>query len=301
MTRRARLSWFGRCLACTLMIGASRGAPSENVELLGVAELFAPGVASTNHSEVRLTVSPDGRTAMWFSRDRPGGPGGYDIWVSRRSAAGWSPARPASFNSAGRDFDPAFSADGRTLFFCSDRQGGSGGDDLYRVAVTREGFGAPINLGPKVNSPADEFAPMLSPNGRKLLFSSDRPGGSGGHDLFTAALEGGGYARPERLAGKINGLAHEFDATFLSDNHTIIFARTMDFATDPVHLFQASSIHGVYDAGEPLGSNVNNDRNSYGAMLDWSSPDRISFSGSRRRDGAMDLYRIRFRLRTLSR
>ena len=142
---------------------------------------------------------------------------------------------------------------------------------------------------------------MLSSNGSKLLFSSDRSGGSGGHDLFIAGLESRGYSRPERLAGKINGPAHEFDATFLPDNHTIIFARTKDFSTDPVHLFQASSIRGVYDVGEPLGSNVNNDRNSYGAMLDWSAPDRITFSGARRGNGAMDLYRIRFRLRTPSR
>src|SRR3546814_12628842 len=86
-----------------------------------LAELFAPGIASTHHSEIRLTISPDGKTALWFSRDRPGGGGGYDIWTARRAETGWGAATPVSFNTPGRDFDPAFSAEGRFIYFCSAR------------------------------------------------------------------------------------------------------------------------------------------------------------------------------------
>ncbi|MGH6634408.1 MAG: hypothetical protein ACREB0_13685, partial [Sphingopyxis sp.] len=64
--------------AFALALSLLAAAPA--VEIVGEAELFAPGIASTDHSEVRLTISPDGRTALWFSRNRPGGPGGYDIW-----------------------------------------------------------------------------------------------------------------------------------------------------------------------------------------------------------------------------
>jgi len=87
----------------------------------GDAEEFAPGIASTGYSDVRLTISPDGNTALWFSRNRPGGPGGYDIWMSRRIGATWQPAEAVSFNSPTRDFDPAFSRDGRYVYFASDR------------------------------------------------------------------------------------------------------------------------------------------------------------------------------------
>ena len=129
------------------VIGAACAARSpRQIEVIGTAELFAPGVVSTERSEVRLTISPDGRTALWFSRDRPGGPGGYDIWISRHTAAGWGQPAPVPFNSPQRDFDPAFSADGRYVYFCSDRPGGMGGDDLYRVAVTTQGFGEPEHL-----------------------------------------------------------------------------------------------------------------------------------------------------------
>lgn len=281
-------------LAACLLAEAS--APGQHVEIAGDAELFAPGVASTAQSEIRLTLSPDGRTALWFSRDRPGGAGGYDIWMSRRSAAGWRPATPVAFNSAGRDFDPAFSADGRFVYFCSDRPGGSGGDDVWRVAVRGQGFGAPVNLGPAINSAGKEFAPMLSPDGRTLLFSSDRPGGAGGHDLFTARRSRASFAAARRVPGALNTAANEFDATFLRDGKTIVFARAMDFSRDRVDLFFAARGARGYDAGTLLPPAVNNDRDTYGAMLDWSDRGRLTFSGQREGEGGMNLYRVRYRI-----
>src|SRR3546814_4598720 len=80
------------------LIAVSAGAEPA-AEITGEAELFAPGIASTDYSEIRLTISPDGKTALWFSRDRPGGAGGYDIWMARRVTSGWSSPTPVSFNS----------------------------------------------------------------------------------------------------------------------------------------------------------------------------------------------------------
>lgn len=280
-----------------MFLAGAQAAPAPAIEIVGEAELFAPGIASTGNAEIRLTISPDGETALWFSRDRPGGAGSYDIWMSRRAGSGWSPPRSVPFNSPGRDFDPAFSRDGRFVYFCSDRPGGIGKDDLYRVAVTPVGFGTPENLGPAVNSAHDEYAPMLSPDGKRLLFSSDRPGGAGRHDLYTARTKRAGFKAAAPLAGAINAAGDEFDASFLSDSRTIVFARAPSMQDDRIDLFAAALRDGRYDAGVILPSSVNDPvGDSYGPMLDWSAPGRLTFSSRRGGAGSMDMYRIAYRL-----
>ncbi len=287
-------------LAVMLLVSASPPAsPSRVLQIVGPGQRFAPGVASTQYDEIRLTLSPDGKTALWFSRNPPGGPGGYDIWVSRHDGQRWRPATPVSFNTPGREFDPAFSANGRVVYFCSDRAGGQGGDDLYRVSMGSEGrFGEPVNLGPAVNSAADEFAPMLSPDAGTLLFSSNRAGGAGGHDLYVAAMVRG-VAQPARpLPGALNTAAQEFDATFLGDGRTVVFARALDFGNAPVRQFIAYARGGRYDAGHALPAPLNEaSGDSYGAMLDGSQPGTLTYS-ARRSDGTgLDLYRIRYQMK----
>lgn len=253
-------------------------------------ELFAPGIVSTPFSEVRLTLSRDGRTALWFARDRPGGPGGYDIWMSKRSGASWGAATPVSFNSPQRDFDPAFSADGRFVYFSSDRPGGQGRDDIYRVSLTATGFGEPESLGPAVNSAGNEWAPMLSRDGA-LLFSSDGRGGAGRMDLFVSrGQRGGRFAPATPVPGALNSSADEFDATFLDDDRTILFSRASNLEKDTVWLYIAVRDDDAYDTGTKLPESFNvPDKSSYAPMLDWSQPGRFTFTR------AGELYLARYR------
>jgi len=81
---------------------------------------------------------------------------------------------------------PALSEDEKTLFFISDMSGSLGQTDIFKVQINESGFGNPINLGPKINSTSKEFSPFI--DGDVIYFSSDRPGGMGGLDVYATRL-----------------------------------------------------------------------------------------------------------------
>jgi ankyrin repeat protein/beta-lactamase regulating signal transducer with metallopeptidase domain/Tol biopolymer transport system component len=134
---------------------------------------------------------------LYFNSNRPGGQGQADLWVATRKTKGdpWGECvnLGPTVNSSAGDKAPCISADGLSLYFSSDRPGGYGGHDLW--VTTRKTktapWGEPVNLGPTVNSAADEHAPSISTDGLELYFSghtylpeSARPGGSGESDLW---------------------------------------------------------------------------------------------------------------------
>ncbi|MFL5500855.1 MAG: hypothetical protein ACJ79Q_06430 [Gemmatimonadaceae bacterium] len=84
--------------------------------------------------------------------------------------------------------------DGREMFFSSNRAGGSGGFDIYTSTrrSVHEPWSAPVNLGASINTANGDMQPSLTANGRTLIFTSDRAGGSGGFDLWMSTRSPGG-------------------------------------------------------------------------------------------------------------
>ena len=163
---------------------ASRGA---NVDLATVAPL-PTGINSTNINDGCITFSPDGKT-MVFAKGNTGKKKGavdVDLYISRYRNNVWS--EPVMININDPDWwdsAPAFSPDGRTLYFASNRKkGGYGGTDIYSAQMdTRGRFTRVRNLGPEINTPGDENFPYMAEDG-KLYFASDGHPGYGGLDLF---------------------------------------------------------------------------------------------------------------------
>ncbi len=118
-------------------------------------------------------LSRDGQE-LYFTRGRAGGEA--DLYVAYRTDDGWAePAPLAALNSGADEIGPALGDGGSTLYFFSNRDGGEGGYDLYVSRHEGDHWTAPVNLGPRVNTPFNEYDPSVTPDGSTLLFSSNRP------------------------------------------------------------------------------------------------------------------------------
>ena len=124
-------------------------------------------------SHIRPQITEDG-TALYFTLRTIDDDS--DIYMTQRVDGQWQAAKPVNvLNSAANEIGPVIHAGGKQLFFYSDREGGYGGTDLYVAYRELDGsWSRPENLGPRINSPAHEYDPAISPDGKSLFFSSNR-------------------------------------------------------------------------------------------------------------------------------
>ena len=129
-----------------------------------------------------------GAPLLFFGSTRPGGLGGYDIYVSAQLPDGsWgTPASVAELNSPAPDQRPSIRSDGLELFFFSSRPGGFGQEDVWVSTrdSTSDPWTTPVNLGAGVNSPQNERQEYIASDRQTLFFASNRPAGFGDLDLY---------------------------------------------------------------------------------------------------------------------
>ena len=146
---------------------------------------------------------------------------------SQKTKQAWSKPKGLGkrINSKYRETSGCLSADGKTLYFTSDRPGGFGGLDIYMAKKGRKGrWSKPINLGPKVNTPYDEEAPFLHRDGTTLYFSSVGHNSIGGFDIFKVAIIGRNkYSEAENLGFPINSQANDMYFVSNDKNHRIAY------------------------------------------------------------------------------
>jgi len=140
-------------------------------------------VVNSSAWDAEPAISADG-LSLYFASDRPDGLGQMDIYVTTRPTKEdpWSEpvGLEAPINGSAWDDTPFITADGLELYFTSDRAGGHGLSDVYVATrlTTEDPWGAPVNLGPGVNTEGYEGCPYLSSDGLTLFhYGFNRPGG----------------------------------------------------------------------------------------------------------------------------
>lgn len=150
-----------------------------------------------------IGTSHDGQVMLTYKNDEGDG----NLYISRLRDNRWS--KPVKMkkcaNRGGWELYESLSADGKHLYFASDQPGGYGGMDLYRCKMQPDGtWSKAENLGPGINTDADEIAPFIHTDGTTLFFSSNRNRPGSFDILSSTAAVGSGWTKPQNVGFPIN-------------------------------------------------------------------------------------------------
>ncbi len=141
-----------------------------------------------------------------------------DIFVSQKGRRSFMPAKELAsekVNQKSAEPGACLTNDGQTLFFCSDREGGFGGYDIYSIKRLPTGeWSEPRNLGASINTSKDDMYPSIRGNGNVLYFASDGYPGLGGLDLFKSVYTNGKWTSPKNLGYPINTSSDDYNIAF---------------------------------------------------------------------------------------
>lgn len=115
--------------------------------------------------------------------------------------------------------------DGKTIYFASNKSGGQGGLDIFKTTLQANGtWSSPVNLGPEVNTRANEDAPFIHPDQKTLFFTSDGHNSMGGRDIFMTRLTNERWTTPENMGYPVNTTANDNYFTLIADGTRAYFS-----------------------------------------------------------------------------
>ena len=225
-----------------------------------------------------------------------------DMYVSHWNGSKWSYSEPlpAPMNGYGNEGSQSFSADGRYMFFvqCTNRENIGSCDIWYSIRRGNK-WSNPINLGEPANSRYWESNPVMSPTGDMIYFTSNRPEGLGGKDIWCVQvyIDDYGYLKtynPQPLGKPINTDKDEFAPFIHADNHTLYFSSDGHKGLGGQDIFR--SVHnddGSWSTPENLGYPINTHGDESGFVINglgnkaYFSSDQLENRGMK-----LDIYEI---------
>jgi outer membrane protein OmpA-like peptidoglycan-associated protein len=191
------------------------------------AQYLSNIINTSAYNEGAQSISQDGKYLFFTGCNRPDGLGRCDIYIAQKKGEDW--AKPfslsAPINTSGWEAQPSISADGRTLYFVSNRKGGYGGYDIWKSNLTDKGWSTPENMGPGINTAYDEQSPFIHPDDSTFYFCSNGWPGMGNKDLFVSRLgKDGKWQKPENLGYPINSSGDENGLTLTANGSYAFFS-----------------------------------------------------------------------------
>lgn len=200
---------------------------TKNYEEWGLA-IPLSNTVNTKGNEGAQCITPDGQYLFFAACNRPDGYGKCDIYSSKLTGNTWSVPENlgAPINTNYWESQPSISADGKTLYFVSDRKGGFGKNDIWKTTyLSNNKWSNPVNLGPNINTAEDEISPFIHPDNKTLYFSSDGWPGFGEKDIFfSRKTDSNNWSTPTNLGFPINTPQEESSLFVSNDGKKAYFA-----------------------------------------------------------------------------
>jgi hypothetical protein len=186
------------------------------------------------------------------------------IDLTAQASAGGVEIHSLSINTRDFEYAPTITADGRTLYYCSDRPDGVGGHDIWVATRAGDGawdFSAATNIGEPVNTPLNEGVASIAADGRTIFFTGcQRDDGLGDCDIYIAELVGGSFTNIRNLR-TINSPYWDTQPTVSADGRTLCFVSNRPGAlggTADIDLYVSTKLpNGEWSAPRNLGEPVN--------------------------------------------
>lgn len=175
---------------------------------------------NTRLNEGTCAISADGRNLIFTSCIGREGFGSCDLFESKKIGDDWTEPKNLgpNVNTGAWESQPTLSADGRTLYFVSDRRAGLGRRDIWMS--TQDEFGKwtkAVNAGKPINSAFDEISPFIHVNNKTLYFASNGLPGFGGYDLYSVEKDSTGWSAPKNIGAPINNHDDQFSLFITAD------------------------------------------------------------------------------------
>jgi hypothetical protein len=178
--------------------------------------------------DATVGLDPDGSSMIIYRTQKDLVSG--DLFECRLQGGAWQQPVLMTDKINGKSHEPSASIapGGQEIYFTSDRPGGYGGRDLYRIRRLPNGeWSLPLNLGPMVNTPFDEDAPFIHSDGITLFFSSNGHATMGGYDIFKTTLidaDMNGWSLPENMGYPLNTVNDDIYFSLSADGFTGYFS-----------------------------------------------------------------------------
>lgn len=227
--------------------------------------IFGEYVISTGDYESHEAFSPSGDT-LFFVKSAPD----FSTWtlcVSYFKNNKWSNPAVLPFSGKYNDADPFLTADGKTLYFISNRPIKEGDTakadtDIWKVDLSGTSWNKPVHMDYPVSSnDADEWYPTLADNGT-IYFGSSREGGKGNNDIYKCKLVNDRYVSALNLGDAINTSADEYEPFIAPDESYMIFMAARP-STTKGDLYVSYNRNGVWSVAEKLPFPFSSDRTEY--------------------------------------